>query len=111
MIQGMRVFAKQLLLCGGFKISEFPKEAYQELLTGLSSMQEGQFIVLSSMLELAKSHLGYLIIDDTKNPKYGLHHLAKKLKILTNGATRTGYEVVLLLWIIPGFGWFPIDFP
>jgi len=110
MIQGMRVFAKQLLLCDGFKISEFPKEAYWELLTGLMSMQEGEIMILSGMVELAKAHPGYLVIDDTKNPKYGLHHLAKKLKILTTGATRTGYEVVLLLWLVPGFGRFPIGF-
>lgn len=110
MIQALTVFAKQLLASGGFRMSEFPRKAYQELLTGLKGMQEGQVMILSGMAALAKAHGGYLLIDDTKNPKYGLAHLAKKLKILTNGATRTGYEVLLLLWVVPGMGRFPLGF-
>ncbi len=110
MIQGMKAFAKQLLVSGGFRVTEFPKKAYRELLTALGRMQEGEIVILSGMVELAKSHCGYLVIDDTKNPKYGLQHWAKKLKILTNGATKTGYEVVLLLWLVPGMGRFPIGF-
>jgi hypothetical protein len=106
----MRVFANQLLISGGFRISEFPQNAYRELLTALSEMQDGQVTILPGMVEWAKSHPGYLVIDDTKNPKYGLHYLAKRLKILSNGATRTGYEVLLLLWLVPGVGRFPIGF-
>lgn len=110
MLQAFALFAKQLLLSGGFKVTEFPAKAYRELLTGLEGMQEGQVTILPGMVELAKAHPGYLVIDDTKNPKYGMKHLAKKLKILTNGATRSGYEVVLLLWLVPGLGRFPIGF-
>jgi hypothetical protein len=110
MIQGLRTFAKQLLVSGGFRISEFPAKAYRELLTGLNGLQTGEVMVLPGMVELAKAHPGYLVMDDTKNPKYGLKHLAKNLKILTTGATRTGYEVVLLLWLVPGIGRFPIGF-
>jgi hypothetical protein len=62
------------------------------------------------MVELAKTHPGYLVIDDTKKPKYGILHLVKKLKILTNRATRIGYKVLLLLWIVPGMGRFPLGF-
>lgn len=110
MIQGLVVFAKQLLVSGGFRVSEFPKKAYRELLTGLRGMQEGDVVILPGMVDLAKAYPGHLVVDDTKNPKYGLAHLSKKLKILTNGATRTGYEVVLLLWVVPGKGRFPLGF-
>jgi hypothetical protein len=110
MIQALAAFAKQLLVSGGFRISEFPSKAYRELLTGFSEAQTGEVVILPSMVELAKCHPGYLVLDDTKNPKYGLNHWAKKLKILTNGATRTGYEVLLLLWVVPGMGRFPLGF-
>jgi len=110
MIQALEGFAKQLLVSGGFKVSEFPRKAYRELLTGLTDTQAGEVTVLPGMVELAKMYPGYLVIDDTKNPKYGLLHLAKKLKILTNGATRTGYEVLLFLWVVPGIGRFPLGF-
>jgi hypothetical protein len=110
MIQALVGFAKQLLVSGGFKVSEFPRKAYRELLTGLTDMQTDEVTLLPGLVKLAKRHPGYLVIDDTKNPKYGLLHLAKKLKILTNGATRTGYEVLLLLWVVPGMGRFPLGF-
>lgn len=110
MIQALGAFAKQLLVSGGFKVTEFPPKAYRELLTGFEKLQEEQVAILPGMIELAKAHPGYLVVDDTKNPKYGLKHLAKKLKILTNGATRMGYEIVLLLWVIPGVGRFPLGF-
>jgi hypothetical protein len=110
MIQAFGASAKQLLVSGGFKISKFPPKAYRELLTGCERLQEEQVVILPSLIELAKTHPGYLAVDDTKNPKYGLKQLAKKLKILTNGATRTGYEVLLLLWVVPGTGRFPLGF-
>lgn len=110
MIQALGAFAKQLLTSGGFRVSEFPARLYRELLTALASMQVGGVVILSGMVELAKAHPGYLVVDDTKNPKYGLASWAKKLKILTNGGTRRGYEVVLLLWLVPGVGRFPIGF-
>lgn len=110
MIQAFGAFAKQLLTSGGFKISGFPPKAYRELLTGFERLQEEQVLILPGMIELAKAYPGYLVVDDTKNPKYGLKHLAKKLKILTHGATRTGYEIVLLLWMVPGMGRFPLGF-
>jgi hypothetical protein len=110
MIQAFGAFAKQLLTSGGFKVSEFPPKAYRELLTGFERLQEEQVVILPGMIELAKAHPGYLVVDDTKNPKYGLKHLVKKLKILTHGATRMGYEIVLLLWLVPGMGRFPLGF-
>ena len=110
MIQALMAFAKQLLVSGGFRVSEFPARLYRELLTGLERIQTGEVMILSGMVSLAKASPGYLVVDDTKNPKYGLKHCAKKLKILTSGATRSGYEVVLLLWLVPGLGRFPIGF-
>jgi hypothetical protein len=110
MIQALTTFAKQLLVSGGFRVTEFPARLYRELLTGLERMQAGEVVILSGMVRLAKAHPGYLVVDDTKNPKYGLSRWAKKLKILTTGATRSGYEVVLLLWLVPGLGRFPIGF-
>ena len=108
MIQAMTRFAKQLLKSGGFRVTEFPRRAYTELLTAFKMLQKEEIQILPGMVELAKTHAGYLVIDDTKNPKYGLKHLSKNLKILTNGATRHGYEVVLLLWVVPKLGRFPI---
>lgn len=110
MIQALTAFAKQLLISGGFKVTKFPPKAYRKLLTGFERLQDEQLVILPGMIELAKAYPGYLVVDDTKNPKYGLKHLAKNLKILTTGATRTGYEVVLLLWLVPGIGRFPIGF-
>lgn len=110
MIQAFGAFAKQLLASGGFKVTEFPAKAYRELLTGFERLKDEQLVILPGMIALAKAHPGYLVADDTKNPKYGLLHLAKRLKILTNGATRTGYEVLLLLWVVPGMGRFPLGF-
>lgn len=110
MIQAFSLFARQLLASGGFRVTQFSGKAYRELLTGLETLREGQVKILPGMVELAKAHPGHLVIDDTKNPKYGLKPVAKKLKILTNGATRTGYEVVLLLWLVPGLGRFPLGF-
>ncbi len=108
MIQALGEFANQLLVSGGFKVTEFPPKAYRELLTGFERLKDEQLVVLPAMIELAKANPGYLVVDDTKNPKYGLKHLAKKLKMLTNGAIRTGYEVLLLLWVVPGFGRFSL---
>jgi hypothetical protein len=110
MIQALVGFAKQLLVSGGFKVTEFPAMHYRELLTGMEEIQEGEVAILLGMVRFAKVHPGYLVVDDTKNPKYGLSRWAKKLKILTNGATRSGYEVILLLWLVPGLGRFPIGF-
>ncbi len=62
------------------------------------------------MVELAKASPGYLVIDDTDNPKYGLKHLARKLKILTNSGYRDGYKIVLFLWVMPEVGRFPLGF-
>lgn len=110
MLQAFSLFAKRILDHNGFRIAGFSEKAYRELLTGFEAMQEDEVVILPGMVELAKAHGGYLAIDDTKNPKYGLALWAKKLKILTNGATRTGYEVFLLLWVVPGMGRFPLGF-
>lgn len=110
MIQAFSSFAKQLLKSGGFRVSEFPGKIYRELLTAFEGMRESEVTILPGLVELAKAHPGYLVIDDTDNPKYGLKHWARKLKILTNGGFRTGYKVVLFLWVVPGAGRFPLGF-
>lgn len=89
MIQAFSAFAKQLLISGGFKVTEFPAKAYRDLLTGFEGAKEEQLVILPGMIKLAKAHPGYLVVDDTKNPKYGLTRLAKKLKMARPGqATR-----------------------
>ena len=110
MLQAISLFAKRLLGSGGFRVSEFPKKLYRELVTAFENACEGAVQILPGMAELAKAHPGKLVIDDTKNAKYGLGELAKKLKILTSGATRQGYEVVLLLWVTSGGLRFPVAF-
>lgn len=110
MIETFSLFAKQLLTFGGFRISDFPTKAYQELLTAIENLAGGQLVMLSAMIMLAMSCPGYLLIDSTNNPKYGLARFAKNLKILTHGGTRKGYEIVLFLWVVPGVGRYPIGF-
>ncbi len=108
MIQAFVLFAKQLLLSGGFRVSDFPKNLYRELLTAFEGAREGCVTILPGMIERAKSLPGYLVIDDTDNPKYGLKYLARKLKVLTNSGYREGYKVVLFLWVAPNVGRFPL---
>jgi hypothetical protein len=48
MIQALTVFAKQLLVSGGFKVNEFPRKAYRDLLTGLRGMQTVEVTILTS---------------------------------------------------------------
>ena len=75
MIQAFGAFTKQLLVSGGFKIPEFPPKAYRELLTGFERLQEEQLVILPGMIELAKTHPGYLepamrttLLSSTSNP-------------------------------------------
>jgi hypothetical protein len=70
MIQGFKAFAKQLLVSGGFRITEFPRKAYRDLLTsgiGLDGCQQhsmrAQGVFVSACL-LLFSHLE--IVSDGK---------------------------------------------
>jgi hypothetical protein len=42
-----------------------------------------------------------LVLDDTTNPKYGLQHFTRKVKLLTTGGFSFAYKVLLFLWRTP----------
>lgn len=110
MITGFLFFIKQLVILGKFKRSEFSGKLYRELVTALELLEYGQAVMVSGLVEFAKAHPGYLVIDDTNNPKYGLRHITKTLYDLKTKGTRQGYKVVLFLWVVPEVGRFPIGF-
>jgi hypothetical protein len=37
------------------------------------------------MIQLYQGVPGYLVLDDTTNPKYGLQHFTRKVKLFTTG--------------------------
>lgn len=110
MIQAFTFFIKQLVILGKFKRSEFTEKLYRELVMGLGMVKSAQFTLLLGLVEFAKAHPGYLVIDDTNNPKYGLQRLCKTLFDPKTQAKRKGYKVVLFLWVVPDVGRFPIGF-
>lgn len=110
MISGFLFFIQQLVIFGKFKRSEFSAKLYQDLVIALELLQEGRVIMVEGLVEFAKSHPGYLVIDDTSNPKYGLKHICQNLFDPKTKARRKGYKVVLFLWVVPDVGRFPIGF-
>lgn len=91
-------FIKQILSFCGYKITDIPARYYQELLTAFKDLPHQDFVLIPSLVELAISFPGKLLIDDTNNPKYGLKAFALKLKNLSTGAHHSGYKIVLFLW-------------
>lgn len=109
MIEIFLPFIKQILSFCGYKITEIPQKYRRELLTALKELTKHQVVMIPGMIELAKSFPGKLLIDDTNNPKFGLKAFAMKLKILSTGANRLGYKIVLFLWQTKNFR-IPIGF-
>ncbi len=109
MIQAFTIFAKRVLSFGRFQASRLPRKTHRALLTAFQDMLEHEVIMIDSLVKLAKACPGRLIIDDTSNPKYGLKHLTRKLKILTNSGYQQGYKILLFLWECP-YGRIPLGF-
>ena len=104
MIQALRLFAKQILSFGGFKASRIPHKIHQELLTAFSRVLAQDVVIIEPLVELAKRMgKGRLILDDTANPKYGLKHWARKLKIIGTSGYEHGYKILLFLWECGGY--------
>lgn len=110
MLRSFVLFIKHLLIYGGFFVSEFPWRHYQALLTALMDLPKQPVVMIPEMIKLAKSYPGYLIIDDTNNPKFGLKAIAIKLFDLATKGRPKGYKIVLFLWLIPGIGRIPLGF-
>ena len=102
-------FVKQILSFGGYKLSDIAKKYRQDLLTAFKDLPNQKFVLIPSLVELAKKHPGKLLMDDTENPKYGLKHVAQKLKNRSTKAVRSGYKIVLFLWDTGTYR-FPIGF-
>src|SRR5262249_11125606 len=110
MLAMFSVFVQQILLTGGLKVSTLPSKWYQALLTAAEQLSEKPVVLIDSLIELAKSLPGRLIVDDTSNPKYArLRGLARKLFIPSTGGYCHGYRVLLFLWEAGGIR-FPIAF-
>ncbi|MFA6274485.1 MAG: transposase [Candidatus Paceibacterota bacterium] len=112
MIQAMHLFINRILTFGNFKSSQIPKRVFDELLTGFANRKNKDVILFPELLNKFGKSGGTLIVDETVNPKYGLKHITRKLKILNNGGFCKGYKVVLFLWskaglqIPVGFGFY-----
>lgn len=110
MIQAIIPFVQQLLTFGGFRVGSFPAKAYRELLTAFGSLYFGSVVMVPALAEWAKACPGYLAIDDTSNPKYGLAGFARKMFITKTGGYCSGYRIVLFLWVVPGVCRIPLGF-
>lgn len=98
MIEIFFPFIKQILSFCGYKLSDISRKYYTDLLTAFQDLPCQQFVMIPSLIELAKQYPGKLLIDDTDNPKYGLKNFSLNLKNRSTGAVRTGYKIVLFLW-------------
>ena len=110
MITGFKLFVDQVLSFGGFRITEFPGKLYRELLTALGTLRFGSVLMIPALIDFAKERPGYLSVDDTSNPKYGLAKYARTLYNTKTRGYRQGYKVVMFLWVLPNGQKFPIGF-
>jgi hypothetical protein len=110
MLATLSVFVQQILLTGGLKVSALPGNLYRALLTAAESMLKEPVVLIDTVIELAKTLPGNLIVDDTSNPKYAhLQGLIRKLFIPSTGGYCQGYRVLLFLWESGGVR-FPVGF-
>jgi len=109
MLESFGLFVQHILNFGKFKVSQFPKKAYLELLTATTRVLSNDFVMIPSLVNVAKRCPGYLVIDDTSNPKYGLKDWSKKLYIPSTGGFLQGFKIVMFLWVCDT-GRYPIGF-
>lgn len=98
MIEIFLPFIKQVLSYCGFKPSELPKKYYRDLVTAFQDLLEQEVVMIPTLIELIKAFPGFLIIDDTSNPKYGLKGFLKSLKNYSTQANFMGYKILVFLW-------------
>jgi Transposase DDE domain len=109
MLESFGLFVQHILNFGKFNVSQFPKKAYRELMTATEEMLRQDFVMIPSLVNLAKDCPGHLVIDDTSNPKYGLKEWSKKLYIPSTGGFLYGFKIVMFLWVCDT-GHYPIGF-
>ena len=104
------LFVQQMLITGEFKVSHLPGKLYRGLLTAAEQLCTERVVLIPSLVELAKTKPGRLIVDDTSSPKYAkLKGLSRKLHIPSTGGFCDGYRVLLFLWESEE-GRFPVAF-
>jgi hypothetical protein len=110
MIQACMLFAKQILGLSGFKASGLPRRVIPDLLTAFGRLLEEDVVILEPLLRWVKrAGHGFLVVDDTTNPKYGLKEWTRKLKIVGTSGFEHGYKILLFLWECP-LGRIPVGF-
>lgn len=97
MIKAITLFVNKIISFGGFKRTDFSNRSYNQLLTAFEQISEQDVVIISSLVNKYKHVKCDLLIDTTDNPKYGLGHIALKLKNLSNGGYRKGFKIVLFL--------------
>jgi hypothetical protein len=111
MLAMFSLFVQKILLTGGLKVSDLQANHYRALLTAAEQLAKEPIVPIDSLIELAKSMPGRLIVDDASNPKYAyLQGLVRQLFIPSTGGYCQGYKVLLFLWESGGQR-FPIAFP
>lgn len=110
MIPQILTFINILISKNGFRITKFPKKDYQKLMTIFSELQDGNVVIFPALIRAFCKGMWTLIIDDTTNPKYGLTHATRKMKILTNGGYSKGFKILLFLCVSEKGHRIPIGF-
>jgi hypothetical protein len=109
MLDPVRCFVQQLQILHAFRISLFPRKAYQLSLTAISQDEKRHVVLLPEVIERAKALPGCLIVDDTGVEKYGLN---EECRVLFNHASKQfghGYKLLLFLWHCEE-GYLPLGF-
>ena len=68
-------------------------------MTMFSKLEKGNIVIFPALIRAFCKGAWSLIIDDTTNPKYGLTHVTRKMKILTNGGYSKGFKILLFLCV------------
>lgn len=110
MIPQFLIFINILISSNGFRVTKFPKKDYQKLLTMFSELQKGNVVIFPSLIRRFCRGLWKLILDDTTNPMYGLTHVTRKMKILTNNGYSKGFKILLFLCVTEESHRIPIGF-
>lgn len=109
-IPQLLIFINVLINSNGFRITKFPKKDYQKLMTMFTELEKGNIVIFPALIRAFCKGLWTLIIDDTTNPKYGLTHVTRKMKILTNGGYHLGFKILLFLCVTEEGCRIPIGF-
>lgn len=109
MLDPVRCFVQQLLTLRAFRVSVFPRKAYQLSLTAVHYYQKHHVVLLPEVIQRAKACPGCLVVDDTGVEKYGM---LAECRVLFNHAKRHfghGYKLLLFLWHCAE-GYLPLGF-